>query len=587
MEDQQPPLTTTAATAMSSSTSCWSNIVKTTQPPKPQPETLTPAQVLAQSCKNSKGIAVAVIDANAVIQGGNNNLHSMADKFVTVPEVLAEIRDPVSRHRLNLIPFQIDSMEPTPDALNKVNKFARATGDLQTLSDVDIKLIALTYTLEAQFHGISHLRNVPPPVQMVNVKRLPEKDMPGWGSNVPNLDEWEALDKEFGNGGNMTSRILPLKDLSLNVIGSETQSVDGFEMQSVNGSENLEDVVDGDRRPKKYLPKKKVINLEGKVIAEGVDASQGQVDDEDGEFEPAVGRSTRRRFLRRKARREQYEALAEKDYKEDLQKSADNNGNEDISESLQKIRLEEEVNNIEDDIPELIDDLNNMTVEEHEVEEMDSEGINNLEIASETNESLDSSFVDDESSEQSWMLRSLSESSVACVTADFAMQNVILQMGLRLLAPGGMQIRELHRWILKCHACYTVTADIGRIFCPKCGNGGTLRKVAATVGENGVVLASRKPRITLRGTKFSLPMPQGGREAITKNLVLREDQLPKKFLNPKKKPTKKTDDIFSGDGMFTHHTDKRAPLQPPVRKALAVFSGRRNPNDNHFSHAKH
>lgn len=63
------------------------------------------------------------------------------------------------------------------------------------------------------------------------------------------------------------------------------------------------------------------------------------------------------------------------------------------------------------------------------------------------------------------------------------------------------------RWILKCHACYTVTAEIGRIFCPKCGNGGTLRKVAVTVGENGIVLAARRPRITLRGTKVSIAIP--------------------------------------------------------------------------------
>lgn len=62
-----------------------------------------------------------------------------------------------------------------------------------------------------------------------------------------------------------------------------------------------------------------------------------------------------------------------------------------------------------------------------------------------------------------------------------------------------------YRWILKCHACSTVTAEIGRIFCPKCGNAGTLRKVAVTVNENGIVLAARRPRITLRGTKVSIP----------------------------------------------------------------------------------
>lgn len=48
---------------------------------------------------------------------------------------------------------------------------------------------------------------------------------------------------------------------------------------------------------------------------------------------------------------------------------------------------------------------------------------------------------------------------------------------------------------------------------------------------------------------------------------------------------------FQGDEFFTmddfgHHSDQRGPLQPPVRKALAVFSGRRNPNDNHYSRSK-
>ncbi|KAF2297793.1 hypothetical protein GH714_002967 [Hevea brasiliensis] len=215
--------------------------------------------------------------------------------------------------------------------------------------------------------------------------------------------------------------------------------------------------------------------------------------------------------------------------------------------------------------------------------------LDHQEILSQTSESIDVSHVDDDASEQSWTLKSLSDSSVACVTSDFAMQNVLLQMGLQLLAPGGMQIRQLHRWILKCHACYTVTAEIGRMFCPKCGNGGTLRKVAVTVSENGIILADRRPRITLRGTKFSLPLPQGGRDAIAKNLILREDQLPQKFLYPKtkKKTNKEGDDFYASDNIFNHHTDKRSSFRPPIRQALAVFSGKRNPNDNHYSRLKH
>lgn len=61
----------------------------------------------------------------------------------------------------------------------------------------------------------------------------------------------------------------------------------------------------------------------------------------------------------------------------------------------------------------------------------------------------------------------------------------------------------IFRWILKCHACYTVTPEIGKEFCPKCGNGGTLRKVAVTIGENGAVISARNPRISTRGVQVS------------------------------------------------------------------------------------
>ena len=37
------------------------------------------------------------------------------------------------------------------------------------------------------------------------------------------------------------------------------------------------------------------------------------------------------------------------------------------------------------------------------------------------------------------------------------MQNVILQMGLRLLAPDGRAITRLSRYVLRCSACFFVT----------------------------------------------------------------------------------------------------------------------------------
>lgn len=575
------------------------------------------------------------MDANAIIQGGQS-LAPIADRFVSVSEVISEIRDPTSRHSLNFLPFSVDTLEPSPVALKKVIQFARATGDLQTLSDVDLKLIALTYTLEAQTHGTQHLRDSPPPIHTVSVKRLPEKDMPGWGSNVPNLEEWEALEHVVEDESKHESKILPLKDLSLNVIPKDQLMDDGLASHCGEcHSENQEASNGNLSRQKKYSSKKVEVKVEGKkMVADGIDATKGEFGDDVGDWLPAVSRSTRRRYLRRKARREMHEALSDEVVKDDASSNVEsddthctgllkeecaeevadgslgenaigevNDNDKDVSAILHQMRLDEESSvalHADEDLQlpsgELSSNDFEVTSDHSESAVIGADGqvtginsgLDNMDIMSLNSERIGASHVDDNSSEQTWVLRSLSESSVACVTSDYAMQNVLLQMGLRLLAPGGMQIRELHRWVLKCHACYKVTTDIGRVFCPNCGNGGTLRKVAVTVGENGILLAARRSRVSVRGTKFSLPLPQGGRDAITKNPILREDQLPQKFLYPKtKKKNKQGDAIFASDDIFIHHTDKRAPLQPPVRKALAVFSGKRNPNDNHFSRAKH
>ena len=39
---------------------------------------------------------------------------------------------------------------------------------------------------------------------------------------------------------------------------------------------------------------------------------------------------------------------------------------------------------------------------------------------------------------------------VGCVTVDFAMQNVLMQMGLGLYSIRGVAIRKLKQWVLRC-----------------------------------------------------------------------------------------------------------------------------------------
>ena len=50
-----------------------------------------------------------------------------------------------------------------------------------------------------------------------------------------------------------------------------------------------------------------------------------------------------------------------------------------------------------------------------------------------------------------------------CMTADFAMQNVLLQMGLNLVGLEGKRIEKVKSWVLRCHACFKCVNTLTRM----------------------------------------------------------------------------------------------------------------------------
>jgi RNA-binding protein NOB1 len=59
-------------------------------------------------------------------------------------------------------PFELVYREPTPESLKAVMDFARKTGDFSSLSVVDLRVLALTYTIEKETKGnVEHLRKEP------------------------------------------------------------------------------------------------------------------------------------------------------------------------------------------------------------------------------------------------------------------------------------------------------------------------------------------------------------------------------------------------------------------------------------------
>uniref|UniRef100_A0A3B5B886 RNA-binding protein NOB1 n=1 Tax=Stegastes partitus TaxID=144197 RepID=A0A3B5B886_9TELE len=135
--------------------------------------------------------------------------------------------------------------------------------------------------------------------------------------------------------------------------------------------------------------------------------------------------------------------------------------------------------------------------------------------------------------------------TVGCLTTDFAMQNVLIQIGLHVLSVNGMVIKQARSYILRCHACFRTTSNMNKVFCPHCGNQ-TLKKLAVTLNEDGSLHMhfSRNPKVlNSKGLRHSLPLPHGGKHANNPQLV--EDQrFPQQRLS--RKARQKTD-VFNPD----------------------------------------
>ena len=123
------------------------------------------------------------------------------------------------------------------------------------------------------------------------------------------------------------------------------------------------------------------------------------------------------------------------------------------------------------------------------------------------------------------------------MTIDFAMQNVLLQMNLRLLSTNMQRIKHLNSKVLRCHACFQIVKQMERQFCPRCG-GASLQRVSCSTNAKGEfkIHLARNYQYNKRGDKYSVPKPiagtangkwsgqGGGKGGWGRDLILAEDQ---------------------------------------------------------------
>lgn len=103
-----------------------------------------------------KAVHTIVLDAGPLLRNEPtvSTLISQCENLVTIPSVIAEIRDENARSRIEstLQPF-LTLRSPSEKSLRFVTDFSRKTGDLAVLSKTDLLCLALTHELECERNG--------------------------------------------------------------------------------------------------------------------------------------------------------------------------------------------------------------------------------------------------------------------------------------------------------------------------------------------------------------------------------------------------------------------------------------------------
>ncbi|KAI9487774.1 MAG: Nin one binding Zn-ribbon like-domain-containing protein [Benjaminiella poitrasii] len=408
---------------------------------------------------NSSTLKCLVIDTNAIINA--MSLRNLAEEFYTCPEVLYEVRSAHSREFLARLPFEIKVMNPTDEALKIVSEFSKKTGDYGVLSQPDLKVLALTYTLETRENGDVNIRKEP-------LKSRPTGALPSAPPPRPIIKK--AEEKQIDE--------------------------DGWEV-----------VTKPSKASKKY--NKSTPKSNGSV-------KQSQEED-----------------------------------KTEVEK---------VAESIEKIDIQPETEVFQ-------------TAEELVEDEEDSEDGGEWITPDNVDEykAAEIGVTPDE-------LKQKTKMAVGCMTADFAMQNVLLQMNLNLISAGGYRVKKIRNSVMRCHACFTVTNDMEKKFCPKCGNA-TLQRVTCSTNSKGEIAyhLKRNFQYRLRGTVYDIPPPKGGRK--TNNIVLREDQ--REFVKATQRKQKKTVvDMFDPDFIPLYGKTNTKEITNNMFGTDVIGYGRKNPNSS-------
>ncbi|EUD66910.1 UPF0271 protein [Plasmodium inui San Antonio 1] len=458
-----------------------------------------------------------VLDANSVIKC-KDLLFTSYDCYVT-EGVIKEIKDEHSRRRLNNIMPLLTVAQAEERDVNFVKYFSKLTGDYDSLSEVDIDVIALTYMLHRLHGDVSKLNAAP----METIYKYNEVEFDYLGKRRRGRKEWEVPAGEgevaTGEGDETTASSAQPEETNRRVddLKREDGGAGGYDMLDGSDADAVRSIHESDAEAGGSIHESDA--EAGGSIHQSDEDADGSIHESDAEASGSIHQSD--------------EDAGGSIHQSNSDSDADSDGTlhgDGSSQARRRIRgcevIREEV----------------VQVGEDEEEGGQWININNYHTQNV-----------DVNKEETFTAK------VACVTTDYAMQNVMYQMGLNVITMDGFQINSIKLWGHICTSCYTFIKKTSLLFCSKCGNN-NLRKVNVVVDNNLKKLVVKIPqfRVNIKNTIYSIPKKKNSskNKFQDKLQIFREDELliggRKQFLTHQKKlyeSQKSKKDPFSGDNL--------------------------------------
>mmetsp|Transcript_30836 Transcript_30836/g.77098 ORF Transcript_30836/g.77098 Transcript_30836/m.77098 type:complete len:484 (+) Transcript_30836:49-1500(+) len=471
-----------------------------------------------------------VVDSGPLIKGARLDAVD-AKTYITVPEVMGEIRDRQARAGLQMLPFEIEVKEPSDEAIARVSAFARKTGDYAALSAPDIKVLALTWMLEKECNGAHHLKLEPAKIGAAQPRRA--------AAPAPQPTQTEAappVDTAASSSTDATPASAAVAATVVAAAGGVPERVSSMfnsaqseEAQAEAEAALLAALEDAELDDNSAAGSDEEDAQDG-AHGEGEGGEEGE--GEEGDRPPGFW-----------ARLPGW-ATAVPDGPIDMDVTA-------VGSAMAKLALGAGPEEEDAALPWIT--VDNM----RQVQKRHSRY----------------GYLPDE------------KTDVCCMTTDFAMQNVIMRMGMKLLSAQGMIMRSVKQWGMQCSGCYRTSHDVSRSFCSHCGNA-TLVRVALVVDKDGRERVLPIPHqiqakiFSTRGTVFSIAAPKSGRNR--QNIITAEDALAeakwKHIRNGGK--AKQSADVFDSGYDFDAHFGRSGKIATGRAGRVPVAgAGRKNPND--------